>query len=114
MRGILTWAILSFLSISILLVPYINFLYKIRFQRQRQKTVDIFEKRTPIFDKLHGHKVGTPVGGGLLVVVVVAFLAVILIFARFFFNLGIISIYPFEKEIFILLFTFLSFGVGTL
>jgi len=111
MREILTWVLLSFLTISILLVPYINFLYKIRFQRQRQKTVDIFEKRTPIFDKLHRHKVGTPVGGGLLVVAVVCFLSVVLILARLFFNLGITSIYPFEKEIFILLFTFLSFGL---
>jgi len=111
MREILTWVLLSFLTISILLVPYINFLYKIRFQRRRQETVDIFEKRTPIFDRLHGHKVGTPVGGGLLVVVVVCFLSVVLIFSRAFFNSGIISIYPFEKEIFVLLFTFLSFGI---
>jgi phospho-N-acetylmuramoyl-pentapeptide-transferase len=111
MQEILTWILLSFLTISILLVPYINFLYKIKFQRQRQKTIDLFEKRTPIFDRLHKHKVGTPVGGGLLVVFVVTFLSLVLILARFFFNLGITSIYPFEKEIFILLFTFLSFGL---
>ena len=31
----------------------------------RAKTRDAFDKRTPIFDKLHQHKAGTPVGGGL-------------------------------------------------
>lgn len=110
MREVLTWTIFSFFTISILLVPYINFLYRIKFQRRRQETKDIFEKRTPIFDKLHAHKAGTPVGGGLLVILVVTFLTVLLIFLRHFFGLGISSLYPFEKEIFILLFTFLSFG----
>jgi len=111
MREILTWIIVSFVTISILLVPYINFLYKIKFQRQRQKTVDIFDRRTPIFDRLHGHKVGTPVGGGLLVIIVVSLLSVFLILAKLFFNLGITAIYQFEKEIFVLLFTFISFGI---
>lgn len=103
--------LLSFFTISALLLPFINLLYKIKFQRQTQKTVDIFEKRTPIFDRLHAHKVGTPLGGGLLVIFVVAFLTVLLIFYRRFTGLEIISIYPFEKEIFILLFTFISFGL---
>ena len=103
--------LLSFLTISALLVPFINLLYKIKFQRQTQKTVDIFEKRTPIFDRLHAHKVGTPLGGGLLVVFVVVFLTIFFIFYRRFTGLEIISIYPFEKEIFILLFTFISFGL---
>lgn len=111
MREVLTWTIFSFFTISILLVPYINFLYRVKFQRQKQKTKDIFERRTPIFDRLHAHKVGTPVGGGLLVILVVTLLTVLLIFLRSYFGLGISSLYPFEREIFILLFTFISFGV---
>lgn len=101
----------SFFVISILLVPYINLLYQIKFQRQKQKTRDIFEERTPIFDKLHDHKKGTPLGGGALIIFVVSviFLAVT--------NLSPIlgiertSLYPFQKEVQILLFTFLSFGL---
>lgn len=103
--------LLSFFTISALLVPFINLLYKIKFQRQIQKTVDIFEKRTPIFDRLHAHKVGTPLGGGLLVILVVFSLTLFFIFYLQFAGIEIASIYPFEKEIFVLLFTFVSFGL---
>lgn len=111
MAQIFFLTILSFFTTSLLLVPYINFLYKIKFQRQKQKTKDIFEKRTPIFDRLHSHKVGTPVGGGVLIITVVIFLSIALIILRQSVGLKITSIYPFESEIFILLFTFISFGV---
>ena|SRR3989344_6934678 len=111
MQQILIFLLGSFFTISVLLVPFINFLYKIKFQRQNQKTKDIFEKSTPIFDKLHSWKVGTPVGGGFLVITVVTLLTLILIILRKFSGLQITSIFPFEKEIFILLFTFISFGV---
>lgn len=111
MKEILGWTLLSFLTTSILLVPYINFLYKIRFQRQVQKTVDVFEKPTPIFDRLHRWKAGTPVGGGLLIVLVVSLLTLGLILFIQFSGEKIKSAYPFEKEIFILLFTFLSFAL---
>lgn len=111
MRQTLGLVLLSFIVVSVLLVPFINFLYKIKFQRQKQKTRDIFEVRTPIFDKLHGHKVGTPVGGGALIIVVVTILY--LISVALFPVLGITatSIYPYKKEVQILLFTFISFGL---
>lgn len=111
MQQILIFLLGSFVTISVLLVPFINFLYKIRFQRQPQTTRDIFEKRTPIFDRLHAWKVGTPVGGGFLVVTVVSILTVFLILLRKFFGFQINYLYSFEKEIFILLFTSISFGV---
>src|SRR3989344_8658067 len=110
MEGILGLILLAFLAISILLVPFINFLYKIRFQRQRQFTKDVFEVRTPIFDKLHAHKIGTPVGGGALIIFVVSILYLLVI------NIGPIlgiertAVYPYEKEVQVLLLTFLSFG----
>ena len=66
--------IFSFVTTSISLVPFINLLYKLRFTRKAQKTKDAFNRRTPIFDKLHAHKQGTPVGGGLLVITVVTLL----------------------------------------
>lgn len=103
--------LLSFFTISVLLVPFVNLLYKIKFQRRTQKTVDVFERRTPIFDKLHAHKVGTPLGGGFLVIFVVFFLTLFFIFYYQYSGLGVVSIYPFEKEIFVLLFTFISFGL---
>ena len=111
MEGILGLILLSFVAISVLLVPFINFLYKIRFQRQKQFTKDVFEVRTPIFDKLHAHKIGTPVGGGALIIFVVTALYVAIIGVLPSFGIDRTSVYPFKKEVQVLLFTFVSFGV---
>jgi len=110
MEQILGITLISFATISILLVPFINFLYKLKLLRQNQKTRDLFEVRTPIFDRLHAHKVGTPVGGGALVIFVVTVLY--LIMATLFPYVGITrtAVYPYKIEVEILLFTFLSFG----
>src|SRR3989338_202649 len=111
MSQILGLIILSFFVISILLVPFINILYRIKFQRQQQKTKDIFEVRTPIFDRLHAHKTGTPVGGGALIIFVVTGLYLLLSSMSVFFGIERTSVYPYKKEVDILLFTFLSFGI---
>lgn len=74
MAQFLGLTILSAFITSMLLVPFIDFLYRIRLQRQDQQTKDPFNKRTPIFDKFNAWKVGTPVGGGLLIILVVSVL----------------------------------------
>ena len=99
MEGILGLILLAFFAISILLVPFINFLYKIRFQRQKQFTKDVFEVRTPIFDKLHAHKIGTPGGGGALIIFVVTALYVVIIGILPSFGIERTSVYPFKKEV---------------
>lgn len=110
MVQILGFILLSFLAISFLLVPCINLLYKYKWLRQVQKTRDPMALRTPIFDKLHGHKVGTPVGGGALVILVVTilYLSIVEIFPHF--GIERTAVYPYKKEVQILLFTFISFG----
>ncbi len=110
MAQILFLILLSFFAISILLVPFINILYKIKFLRQNQKTRDIFEVRTPIFDRLHAHKIGTPVGGGALIIFVVTVLYFVVVNSAPIFGIERTSVYPFKKEIQVLLFTFLSFA----
>src|SRR3989344_5421087 len=70
MAQILGLMILSSFITFVLLIPFIDFLYKLRIRRQKQKTVDIFDKPTPYFDKFHSWKEGTPFGGGLLIVIV--------------------------------------------
>ena len=103
--------LLAFFVISVLLVPFINILYRIKFQRQRQKTRDIFEILTPIFDRLHAHKIGTPLGGGALIIFVVTVLYLLIINLAPFFGIGQTSVYSHKKEVTILLFTFLSYGL---
>ena len=96
---------------SILYVPFIRLLYGWRFQRLAQKTLDAFEKRTPIFDKLHKNKAGTPVGGGLLIIVLTTiFFPLAFLLLRYFW-VPITAVYAMGSEIKILLFTFVSFGL---
>ena len=101
----------SFLITSILVVPFINLLYKLKFQRQIQKTTDFQNKRTTIFDKFHNQKSGTPVGGGLLIIVSVCLMFIILFPILKFSRIFISSNYNIEHELFILFFTFISFGL---
>lgn len=74
MAQLLGLTILSFFISFILFIPFIDFLYKIKLQRQKQETRDLFNKRTVIFDKFNSWKVGTPFGGGLLIITIVSIL----------------------------------------
>ena len=101
----------SFLVTSLLVVPFINLLYKLKFQRQLQKTTDFQNKRTPIFDKFHNPKVGTPVGGGLLIIISVCILFLILFPIIKFSKIFISANYQIVHELSIIFFTFISFGL---
>lgn len=72
--------LISFFVTLALVVPFIDVLYRLKFRRTRelakQQKVD---PERPMFDKMHKHKVGTPVGGGFLVIVVTLFLFVVLV-----------------------------------
>lgn len=104
--------IFSFTLTSSAVVPFINLLYKLRFRRQDQKTLDAFGKRTPIFDKFHSSKAGVPVGGGLLVVIMVSLLFALMIPALNYFGIDVTSIHRnSQAEVNILFFTFLSFAI---
>lgn len=104
--------IFSFTLTSSAVVPFINLLYKLRFRRQKQKTLDAFGQRTPIFDKFHANKAGVPVGGGLLVVMMVSLLFALMIPVLNYFGIDITSIYHHSQaEVNILFFTFLSFAI---
>lgn len=92
-------------------MPFINLLYKLRFQRRRQKTLDPLEQPTPIFDRFHKLKTGTPVGGGLLVIVVTCLLYSVLLPLVKFFGVDITSVYPMVDELNVLFFTFITFGL---
>lgn len=101
----------SFIITSVVIVPFINILYKLRFRRHKQKTLDAFGKGTPIFDKFHTTKAGTPVGGGLLVLIIVTVLFAILFPLLRRAGLNITQIHPAQHEINVIFFTFISFGL---
>lgn len=102
MAQLLGLTLLSFFITITLIVPFIDFLYKIRLRRQKQKTVDMFNKPTPVFDKLNNWKVGTPFGGGILIITIVSVLTL--------WAYGILSIDVKMWEVFTILFTFIGFG----
>lgn len=101
----------SFIVNSVLIIPFINFLYRLKLQRKLQQTKDAFNLPTPIFDRFNRHKIGTPVGGGILLI-----LTTVTVFSFFiglftFFNKTIIGNYPsVANEIKIILFSFIAFG----
>lgn len=103
MAMLLGLTLLSFFITFILLIPFIDFLYKIRLRRQKQKTVDMFNKPTPVFDRLNNWKVGTPFGGGILIISIVSVLTL--------WAYGILSIDVKVWEVLAILFTFVSFGL---
>jgi phospho-N-acetylmuramoyl-pentapeptide-transferase len=104
--------IFSFIATSVAIIPFIDTLYKLKFQRAQQETRDAFGVLTPIFDKFHKKKAGVPVGGGLLVIIVVSILFACLLPLLRFFGIEVTSVYfDHQSEINVLFFTFLSFGI---
>lgn len=103
MATLLGLTILSFFITGVLLIPFIDFLYKIKLQRANQKTKDPFNKRTPIFDKFHGWKAGTPIGGGILIILVVVILTQ--------WAYGMLGTSVKGWQAFAILFSFVSFGI---
>lgn len=103
MDKVFGFAILSFFITSILIVPFIDFLYRMKLQRKKQKTRDIFNNRTYVFDKLHEWKVGTPIGGGILIIFVVSLLTL--------WAYGLLNVEVRLWQLFVLLFSFIGFGI---
>ncbi len=94
--------ILSIVITGILLVPFIDFLYKIKFRRAPQETKDMYGKRTPLFDKYNAWKVGTPIGGGVLIILVVSIMTL--------WSYGILNIDFKVWELGALMISFVGFG----
>ncbi len=102
----------SFFANSLLFIPFINLLYRWHFVRRRQITRDFQNKRAVIFDKLHAHKAGTPVGGGLLMVITILSLQFVLLpVLKIYRHRGFYTAYPLVDEANIVFFTMISFGV---
>jgi phospho-N-acetylmuramoyl-pentapeptide-transferase len=82
-----------------------------KFQRAKQETKDAFDKPTPIFDKYHQHKSGTPVGGGILLVALTTGLFLFFYMSFYFFNLNVHTNFSSVFfEVALILFSFISFA----
>ena len=103
MAQLLGLILLSLFITGVLLVPFIDFLYKMNLRRVKQKTVDMFDKPTPTFDKFNNWKVGTPVGGGILIIAAVCVLTL--------WAYGIFEINVNFWQLFAIMFAFISFGI---
>lgn len=102
MIELLGLVLISFLTTSFLLVPFIDFLFYLK-KKEKKENFAIHDTKTPIHNKLlAGKDISTPVGGGILVI----FVVVILTIAAFFLTRHRIS-----NEIYILIFTLLAFGL---
>lgn len=110
MTILLGFLLFSFIVNGLLLVPLINLLYRLRFQRQKQENHDFLGKPTPIFNKFHSSKAGIPVGGGILSLILTPLIFLLVFVTMYIFWLPVTSVYPIGREIKILIFTFLSFG----
>ena len=101
MTQLLGLVLLSFVVTSILMVPFIDFLFylKRRFEKIQRKNKGGSE--TPIHDQLMKGDIGTPSGGGILLILIL----VILSLGMFFFNRQVDKV-----SLGILLFTVVSFG----
>lgn len=103
MSTLLGLTIISALITFMLFIPFIDFLYKVKLRRLHQKTKDMFNVRTPIFDKFHDWKAGTPIGGGILIIAVVCLLTL--------WAYGLLEVELNVWQVIVLLFSFVSFGV---
>ena len=100
--------IFSFCISSVLVVPFINLLYKLKFTRQKEAPK---KGKIPLFDKLHDYKAGTPVGGGILIILIVSVLFLIIFYFSSFMGIYVRSAFELKAELLIIFATFLSFGL---
>lgn len=98
----------SFFITSVVIVPFIDLLYKLRLTRKKQAPK---KGKVPLFDKLYDKKAGTPEGGGILIILIVSVLFALLFPFAARMGVYIRSSFNFRIELFIVFFTFISFGL---
>lgn len=111
MSSLFGFLLFSFAVNAALIVPFINLLYKLKFQKNSRKSTDVLGALTPVFNALHLSKVGTPIGGGLLIIVTTSILYLIVLSLLKLMGATITSVYPLEQEIKVIFTTFILFGL---
>lgn len=102
MTNLLGLLLLSFMATSFFMVPFIDFLFYLRRKYKKPIPKGYDASRTPIHNKLlAGKDIDTPVGGGILLIAMVVALSV---------SYAYFSGLEKPTDLYIILFTFLSFG----
>lgn len=100
--------IFSFLINSVVIVPFIDLLYKLKLTRRKEAPL---KGKIPLFDRLHDIKAGTPVGGGILIIIMVSLLFALLFPLASRLGVFIHTAYNLRNELTVIFFTFISFGL---
>lgn len=100
--------IVSFIVHAFSIVPFINFLYKLKFFKNQSAVSSdkVDEASTHIRSKAR-----TPEGGGLLILVITSLIFALILPVLRRLGFEITHVYPINDEINILFFTFISFGL---
>ena len=100
--------IFSFLVTSVLVVPFIDLLYKLDFRRRKEGTGG---ETKSLFDKLHDKKAGTPTGGGVLLITLTVLLFAALFPFASYMGVYIKTSYDLTGELLVIFATFIAFGL---
>lgn len=111
MNTLLGFLLFSFTINAALIVPFINILYSLKFQRPKQKTSDFMGVANNIYNKLHKKKAGVPVGGGLLIIITTCLLFALVSGMLTLVGAPVGSVYPYQKEVNAIFSTFILFGL---
>lgn len=111
MQSLLGFLLFSFAINAALIVPFIDLLYRLKFQRPSRHTSDLLGQVNTIFNKLHRKKSGTPVGGGLLLILTTSLLYVGVETMLRLVGAEISSVYPYQREINVIFATFILYGL---
>jgi phospho-N-acetylmuramoyl-pentapeptide-transferase len=105
--------IFSFILTGLLMIPFINLLYRLHLTYHTQIPALTKEEEAE-FSQLHQQqtwKFGTPVGGGILIIAVTSVLFVLLYQILTWFGVTITSVFSHKDELNIIFFTFVSFAL---
>ena len=111
MNNLLGFLLFSFTVNAALIVPFINLLYDLKFQRPSRGTADFMGTVNSIFNKLHKKKVGTPVGGGLLIIIATTILFTLVMGMFRLVGADIQSVYDYQQEVNVIFATFILYGL---
>lgn len=111
MNNLLGFLLFSFTINAALIVPFINLLYRLKFQRPGRVASDFMGTVNSVFNKLHKKKAGTPVGGGLLIIIATTVLFTGVMGMLRLIGADIQSVYNYRQEINVIFATFILFGL---